>query len=287
MSKFKNVFSIASLSLAIAFTVRAANNAYDAAYYYKNPWGVANPQSRTVGFAPWVFDVYNPSITSLNYNPFFIDTVGNRAKVWAIKVAPGATGYNAAWVGFTGVPAALTGSPSQHYISYVFFTPPGVYSKTEQATEGIDLFALSPTVPSAYDTFGHQVLGIYLTVSPIVKRTGSTFTLVVHNTLNDENGVAYSLSSFPFQGTAEEPEEVIFNYAQLPDGQWTLTLYSFTINKNGGATGLGYAFLSSAQYGPTWNTTTGVDAVRYFTSQGGAHPGGPLAWTGMSVYYPN
>jgi hypothetical protein len=40
--------------------------------------------------------------------------------------------------------------------------------------------------------------------------------------------------------------------------------------------------LTSAEYGPTWNTTTGIDAVRLFTSQA-IENGHPLEWTHMTV----
>jgi hypothetical protein len=47
--------------------------------------------------------------------------------------------------------------------------------------------------------------------------------------------------------------------------------------------GIGAVVLTSHEYGATWNTVQGLDAVRYFTSQGGTNPGGPLESKHMSV----
>jgi hypothetical protein len=67
-------------------------------------------------------------------------------------------------------------------------------------------------------------------------------------------------------------------FAQGAQGQWALWMAGFTNN-----TVTQWQLLTSATYGVTWNTAQGLDAVRYFTSQGGTTPGGPLEWKDMSV----
>ena len=56
------------------------------------------------------------------------------------------------------------------------------------------------------------------------------------------------------------------------EGQWIIKLKS----------GTQVLLLTSHEYGATWNTTAaeGVDAVRYFTSQGGSSPG--AHWNGKT-----
>jgi hypothetical protein len=63
------------------------------------------------------------------------------------------------------------------------------------------------------------------------------------------------------------------DYIQGSAGAWRLKLYP----SNGNA-----LVLTSAEHGPTWNTATGIDAVRLFTSQAIEH-GHPLEWTHMTV----
>ena len=152
----------------------------------------------------------------------------------------------------------------------MLFTPPGPYSTTELPTEGIDFFAQDPSVPSHYDTFGHQVLGIYLGPNT---PSGPAFNLAVHTTLSDENASVYAQIPLPFTGTANSPQVVKIIFTQLAQGNWIIKMIS------GDTT----VVLTSQQYGATWNTAQGLDAVRYFTSQGGPTPGGPLGWKDMSV----
>ena len=147
-------------------------------------------------------------------------------------------------------------------------------------TEGVEFFAQSSTAPSAYDSFGHQVLGIYLGPTP----TGPEFSLAVHSTPSDEKAPIYAKipilnSAINAGNTAANPLSVTMIYTQLPKGNWLLT---FIVVANGRTS---TNIMSSAQYGPTWNTapSEGLDAVRYFTSQGGATPGGPLEWKNMLV----
>ena len=111
LNKKAVVATAAALGTALLFCAqgaRAANLASDNGSLYQNPWGQANPQSQPAsGFAPWVFDQWNPS----TYNPptnttpaglFFIDTARG---AWGINVPAdinGLTGYDAAWISFTG-----------------------------------------------------------------------------------------------------------------------------------------------------------------------------------------
>jgi hypothetical protein len=161
--------------------------------------------------------------------------------------------------------------PGQVFSTTVLFTPPGIHTSTDQPVEAVDLFAQSRTIPSHYDNFGHQVLGIYLApVSGVI-----AFTLLVHTgkVPTDENPPVIKTLSFPFTGTPSHPQKVRIIYSQHAQGHWTLRLESPNTNT---------VVLTSYEYGATWNTL-GVDGVRYFTSQGGSNPGGPLEWTNRSV----
>jgi len=266
--KVKAAAALWTALLFFAQGARAAAPASDNGSFYQNPWGPSNPQDRaSSGFAPWVFDVFNTAT-----NVFFIDTV---KRAWGIDVPPDLdkmVGYDAAWTSFTGDGQL---DPLQVFSTTVLFIPPGIRTTTEIATEAVDFFAQSPTVPSHYDNFGHQVLGIYAgQVSP----GGATaFTLLVHtgDAPSDEKPSVIKTLSFPFTGTASQPQKVKIIYTQLAQGHWTLRLESPNIKT---------VVLTSHEYGATWNTTEGVDAVRYFTSQGGTSPGGPLEWKNRSVY---
>jgi|SRR5271166_723351 len=260
------VATAAALGIALLFYAqgaRAANPAIDNGSLYQNPWGPVNPQNQaSTGFAPWVFDQYNTPIS-----PFFIDTVKG---AWGIQVpadSNGTTAYDAAWRSFTGDGAL---DPGQTFSTAVLFTPPGPYSTTELPTEGVDFFAQDPGVPSSYDTFGHQVLGIYLGPNT---PSGPRFTLAVHNTLSDEQANIYVAIPLAFTGTLSKPQLVHIHFTQHAQGNWVLKMVS----------GIGAVVLTSHEYGATWNTVQGLDAVRYFTSQGGTSPGGPLEWKHMSV----
>ena len=242
---------------------RAANLASDNGSAYQNPWGPANPQNQTnSGFAPWVFDQWNPNSSGTSTPPpglFFIDTTRG---AWGINVpadlAPNTPGYDAAWISFTGDGYL---DPGQTFSTTVLFTPPGPYSTTELPTEGVDFFAQDPSVPSNYDTFGHQVLGIYL--GP--QASGTYLTLAVHTTLSDENASVYKKIPLPFTGTASSPQVVKISFTQLAQGDWIVKMVS----------GGNSVVLTSHEYGTTWNTDAaeGLDGVRYFTSQGGPTPG--------------
>jgi hypothetical protein len=257
----------AALGMALLFCpqgARAATPAGDNGSNYQNPWGPTNPQNRTSsGFAPWVFDVYNTS-----GNPFFIDTVRS---AWGIIMPPDSNdtvGYDAAWTSFTGDRQL---DPGQAFSTTVLFTPPAIITGSDVPTEAVDFFAQDPSIPSHYDTFGHQVLGIYLAVYP----SGTSFVLLVHTgkVPTDEKPPVIQTLSFPFTGTAGHPQKVKIVYTQRAQGHWTLRLESPNANT---------VVLTSREYGTTWNTL-GVDGVRYFTSQGGTNPGGPLEWKSRAV----
>ena len=238
-----------------ASVAHAANPAHDQSGNYQNPWGPTNPQNWASGFAPWTFETYNPPTRG---PAFFIDNTG-----FAIPMAPG---YDAVWVSFTGDGQL---DANQSYNTVALFAPPG-HSSTGTPTQGFDLFAQSPDVPSKYLDFGHQVLGLYL------GQTGAhkySFGLAIHNTLSDENPDQWINLPLEFTGTTNQPQQVIIHYFQYASGSWKLELRS--PNQNA-------VVLTSAQYGPTWNTTTGIDAVRYFTSQAISR-GHPLEWASMRV----
>jgi hypothetical protein len=325
----KTVQQILGAAVALAMTASgafAANPANDKASSYKSPWGPANPQfNPSTGFASWVFDQWNPPTQNPVKPPFFIGS-STKGPAWAINVPANIdgqsdfanTGYDAAWISFTGDGHLDVG---QSFTTTVLFTIPGPYyggpyGTVATPTEGIDFMAQSATVPSAYDNFGHQVVGLYLGSSP----SGPTFTLGVHSTVSDEKPAIYTKIPIPnnvFNSTLNGPLSVDITFKSLAGGNWTLTLvyrtyytYNYTYTfywpsyVPGGVFGGGYwttvprtisysysywvpnyITLSSGQYGPTWNTapTEGIDAVRYFCSQGGITPGGPLEWTDMSV----
>jgi hypothetical protein len=255
------------LLLLPVVSLKAADKASDRGSFYKNPWGPDDPQNRAKsGFADWVFDLYNPPTQDPPVTPFFID---KQRGAWAVNVEAdiqGQPGYDAAWASFTGDGQL---DSDQTYEATVLFTPPGAYSTSGTPTEGVDLFALSPTVPSKYDNFGHQVMGIY--VGPT--STGISVYFGLHNTLSDENPTLWKTLPIKFTGTAKHPEVIKIIYKQLAQANWSVRL----------DTARGSIVLTSGEYGATWNTTTGVDGVRFFTSQGGTNPVGPLAWEEMSV----
>jgi hypothetical protein len=260
------VGATAALGMALllcAQGARAATPASESGSTYVTPWGPANPQNQpATGFANWVFDQFNTPTS-----PFFVDTAKG---AWGINVPAdvgGVAGYDAAWVSFTGDGSMF---PGQTFTTTVLYTPPGPRTATDTPTEGIDFFAQDPVVASHYDTFGHQVLGIYLTPN---SSGGNKFVLTVHTTLSDEApSVAMDLA-LPFTGTANSPQVVTISLTQLAHGNWIITMVS-------GATTV---TATSQQLGATWNVAFGLDAVRYFTSQGGATPGGPLEWQNMSL----
>jgi hypothetical protein len=256
----------AALGMALLFSIqgaRAAAPASDNGSTYVNPWGPGNPQNKpATGFAPWVFDQFNPPTT-----PFFVDTAGG---AWGINVPPdvtGTAGYVAAWASFTGDGSMY---PGQTFTTTVLYTPPGPRTATDTPTEGIDFFAQDPVVASHYDSFGHQVLGIYLGPN---SSGVNKFVLTVHTTLSDEAPKVAMDLALPFTGTVNSPQAVTISFTQLAQGNWVLTMVS-------GATTV---TATSQQLGATWNVALGLDAVRYFTSQGGATPGGPLKWQNMSL----
>jgi hypothetical protein len=258
--------SMLSAELLLNSSAYAANVANDSGSNYTNPWGPPNPQNNSSGFAPWYFYMTNPTAFTPNFNPFFIDT--NRG-AFGINVTDD-NSYDVAWLLFTGDGQIDVG---QIYTTDLLFTPPGTYSTTQTPTEGICLIAQSPTVPPSwrYQNFGHQVLGLYVgPTSPGVYQIG----LAIHNTLSDENPNQWIWLPWKFTGTAKKPMSVHFVFQQLAAGAWTLKLSS------PGKNALVYG---SAQQGLLWNTSTGVSAVQYFTSQGNTNPGGMLEWTNMTV----
>jgi hypothetical protein len=312
--QFKLTSLLLLTTLALLANLKAATQASDSGGNYSNPWGPANSQSpANSGFAPWAFDQWNPPTQNPAKPPFFINGF-----LWGINVPAdiqGQQGYDAAYRGFTGDGYL---DPGQTLSTTAYFTVPGPYyggpyGTVATPTEGIDFFAQSSTVPSGnYSGFGHQVLGIYLGPSP----SGPAFYLGVHNTLSDENATVWTKIPIPnnvFNSTHNGPLQVDITFKPLAGGNWTLTLVYYTYNtynftyyvpvwQPGGVFGGGhwtwvpytnsYSYwvptfitLSSGQYGATWNKapTEGVDAIRYFCSQGGATPGGPLEWTNMSV----
>jgi hypothetical protein len=183
-------------------------------------------------------------------------------------------GYDAAWISFTGDGHL---DPGQTFTTTVLFTPPGPYyggpyGTVDTPTEGVDFFAQDAAVPSQYDSFGHQVLGIYLGPST----SGPVFTLVVHTTVSDEKPAVVTQIPLPFTGTPNSPQTVTITFTQLPQGHWVLQMSSGAHRP---------VTLNSQKWGATWNKAAaqGLDAVRYFTSQGGTTPGGPLEWQDMLV----
>jgi len=153
-----------------------------------------------MGFASWVFDLWNPPTQNPSKTPFFIDT---KRGAWGINVPADIydpqqghydQGYDAAWISFTGDGYLHVG---QVFSTTVLFTAPGPYyggpyGTVATPTEGVDFFAQDSTVPFNYDSFGHQVLGIYLGPTS----SGLAFTLVVHTTLSDENPVGRQTSEY-------------------------------------------------------------------------------------------
>jgi len=277
------VTTAAALGMALFFCAqgaRAATPASDQGSLYQNPWGPANPQNRTTsGFAPWVFDVFDPSDNPVP-NPFFIDTARGAWGIHMLADSPSELGYNAAWTSFKGDKHL---NPGQTFSTTVLFTPPAAPNSTKELpTEGVDFFAQDPSVPSHYDNFGHQVLGVYLGTYSTGTRF-IRFTLLVHtgNAPSDENPSVIQTIPVAFTGTATIPQVVEITYTQQAQGHWTLRFESEASSLGGGKT----VILTSHEYGATWNTTAaeGVDAVRYFTSQGGSSPGGPLEWQNRSV----
>jgi hypothetical protein len=237
----------------------AADPAQDSAYYYTNPWGPSNPQNRaSSGFAPWTFETFEPPTKG---PAFEIDVAKPASLAFAIPMAPG---YDAAWTSFTGDGQLDSG---QYYTTKIIYHAPG-HSTSGTPTQGFDLMALSPSVPSHYLNFGHQVLGLYLGQTSSSSKTYSFF-LAIHNTLSDEHADQFVTLPIRFSGGMS----IALQYSQGSAGTWQLKLDPSTGNA---------VVLTSSEYGPTWNTTTGIDAVRLFTSQA-IENGHPLEWTHMTV----
>jgi hypothetical protein len=287
--KLLSLLTIATLSTLAVSPAYAANRANDKGSAYTNPWGPENPQfNPKTGFASWVFEHWNPPTQQPAKPVFFIDKTRG---AWGLNVPANidgtndfnTAGYDAAWISFTGDGYLHAG---QIFTTTVFWTVPGPYlgpyGTVTTATEGIDFMANSaaiPPIPSQYLRFGHQVIGIYLGPSD----HGPVFTLAVHPSVSDEQAPVYK-EIFPKlitpANTANNPVKIAFTYNQLPQGHW-LIVARITVNSRSFT-----QLLTSFQYGTTWNKapSEGIDAVRYFTSQGGAAPGGPLEWTDMAVF---
>jgi hypothetical protein len=282
--KLSSLFLLTTLFLLP--NLRAANPASDKGSLYQNPWGPANPQfNPKTGFASWAFEHWNPPTQNPAKPIFFIDTTRN---AWGINVPAnidgtndfGSTGYDAAWISFTGDGYLHAW---QTFTTTVLWTVPGPYygggyGTVATPTEGIDFMANSSTVPSQYVSFGHQVVGLYLGPTD----HGPVFTIAVHPSVSDEQAAIYKEilpNVITPANTAANPVRMTLTYTQLPQGQWLLLVIAASNGRTQVST------FSSAHYGSTWNTapSEGIDAVRYFTSQGGATPGGPLEWTDMSV----
>jgi hypothetical protein len=275
--------SLLLLTTLLLPNLKAANKASDSGSNYQNPWGPANPQFQPkTGFASWVFDQWNPPTQAPVKAPFFIDAARG---AWGINVPAdidGQQGYDAAWISFTGDGYLHSG---QTFTTTVLFTVPGPYyggpyGTVATPTEGIDFMAnsSSSTNPSQYDSFGHQVIGIYL--GPTA--SGPVFTLAVHPSVSDETAPIYKQilpKLISPANTDKNPVKITFAFTQLPQGNWIIVALATSGGKSS------TTILSSYQYGPTWNKapSEGIDAVRYFTSQGGTTPGGPLEWTSMAV----
>jgi len=161
--------------------------------------------------------------------------------------------------------------PWQTYTTTLVFHAPG-HSTTGSPTQGIQFIAQSPTVPPNpnYGPFGHQVFGLYLGQNGPKKYQ---FLLGIHNTLSDENADKWVTLPINFVSGITIKLEYIVGSA----GAWQLKLFPSTVNGAGNA-----MVLTSSEYGPTWNTTTGVDGIQIFTSQS-EETGHPLCWTSMSV----
>jgi len=109
LKKKAAVATAAALGMALLFYAqgsRAANLASDNGSLHQNPWGPDNPQNQTsTGFAPWVFDQWNPNASGMSTPPpglFFIDTTRG---AWGINTPAGIDGmssFDAAWISFTG-----------------------------------------------------------------------------------------------------------------------------------------------------------------------------------------
>ena len=201
-----------------------------------------------------------------NPYPFFIDT---KTGAFGINVTDD-DGYDGVWVTFTGDGQI---DVNQSYTTELLFTPPGNYSQSGTPTEGIQFIAQSPRVPPnpRYDKFGHQVFGLYLgPTAPGVYKFG----LGIHNTLSDEDPNQWISLPWNFTGTLKKPMKVHIDFRQLVSGSWKLEL------RSPGKDSLVY---SSANCGPLWNISTGIDGVQIFTSQGNATPGGRLEWKNMRV----
>jgi hypothetical protein len=219
------------------------------------------------GFSPWV-TVQQGLV--VGYLSFFI--VDNGA--WVLPIpqdgAPGTVGFNDAVLGFTAAAAGYEYlDVGQTFSTRVLFSLPGTRTTTRLPTEGVDFFAQGGG-PSQYQGFGHQVLGIYLTgnFSGV-----PSLTVVVHTKISDEKPDVVIDISVP-SALVSGSNPVTISFTQGAQGHWQLRLRANGQDKT----------LTSAQYGATWNrgSTQGVDAVRYFTSQG-TTSFGPLLWTNISV----
>jgi hypothetical protein len=260
-----------SAGLLLSASLYGADLASDSGSNFKNPWGPANPQNpkaekggkTSTGFADWIFSY---SQTTLAPDTYFID---QKEGAFGITVTDDDS-YDGVYVSFTGDGQI---DVNQSYVTDVLFTPPGTYSSSQTPTEGLTLLAQSPTVPPnpKYNKFGHQVLGLYCgPTSAGVYQIG----LGIHNTLSDEDPNKWIWLPWSFTGTDTKPMAVHIDYKQLAGGNWKLELSS---------PGKDTLIYSSASEGTLWNTTTGIDGVQYFTSQGSNSTLPAFEWKSMSV----
>jgi hypothetical protein len=252
--RFGAFIALALGVIALDSRARAASPAYDTGANYTNPWSVANPQNNPgSGFGGWQFESYPQDN---NYS-----SIQNGR--WTLAQYPDDAQnnppYDAVYRGFGGDGTLDVG---QSLNVKLFFTPPGPFTVTGQTpSQGFDLFAQDPLEsPSRYLNYGHEALGLYL--GP------HGFGLTYNDThVSDENYTVYKPNAIPFTGTATNPQEVDLSLTTLGNNAFELALAT---------DGNTYTF-----DGTLFNSA--IDGLRFFTSQGGTQPGGPLAIGQMSV----
>jgi hypothetical protein len=252
--RFGGFMALAVGMIALGSQARAASLASDTGLSYTNPWNAANVQNNPVtGFGNWQFDNYpsNGGYSSIQNGRWTLSQLADDSQ--------GNAPYDAVFRGFGGDGTLDVG---QSLNVQLFFTPPGPYTVTGQTpSQGFDLFAQDPLgSPSRYLSYGHEALGLYL--GP------SGFGLAYNDThVSEETYTAYESNAIPFTGTATNPQEVDLSLTALGNNHFELALAT---------DGKTYTFDSTL-------FSTAIDGLRFFTSQGGTQPGGPLAIGQMSV----
>lgn len=252
--RFGEFIALAVGMIALGSQARAASPAYDTGLNYVNPWNAANVQNNPVtGFGNWQFDNYpsNGGYSSIQNGRWTLSQLADDSQ--------GNPPYDAVYRGFGGDGTLDVG---QSLNVQLFFTPPGPYTVTGQTpSQGFDLFAQDPLgSPSRYLSYGHEALGLYL--GP------NGFGLAYNDThVSDESYTVYESNAIPFTGTATNPQEVDLSLTALGNNAFELAMTT---------DGKTYTF-------GTTLFSTAIDGLRFFTSQGGTQPGGPLAIGQMSV----